>query len=212
MIRRPSAPSPHFLIPERSFNVPRGGHSRSGPPPDPTSFRSGAAGASGGWITLTTPTEPAPAWPLGEPTPAEAALWQELWTRPPASAWPQFHLTTDVAQYVRTSLAFEAGNYANAALGSLVMRMADQLGLTVGGAQRNRWLYPAPPRPERASVTPISGGHRSSRTASPACLPPPVLPPANPDDPRDGSATDSKGRHRSSRERFRQLKPPGEPA
>ncbi len=118
------------------------------------------------WTASTSsssPTEAAPAWPLGTPTEAEAALWADLWTRPPASAWPQFHLTTDVAQYVRTSLAFEAGGYANAALGSLVMRMADQLGLTVGGAQRNRWLYPEPPRTSPASVTAINGGRTTAK-------------------------------------------------
>jgi hypothetical protein len=129
--------------------------------PDPNSFRSAAQGASsGGWVTLTTPTAPAPAWPMGTPTDAEAALWAELWTRPAASVWPRFHLTYDVAVHVRTTLAFEAGGYSNAALGGLVARQADNLGLTVAGAQRNRWLLPEP-KPsssERASITALPGG------------------------------------------------------
>src|SRR5688500_18619286 len=126
--------------------MPSGGHSRSGPAPDPTSFRQGAVDSTG-WTSLTAPTEPAPAWPLGQPTEEEAALWADLWSRPPASVWPRFCLTRDVATYVRTLLAFEKGGHSNAALGALVQRLADQLGLTVGGAARNKWTYPAPQRP-----------------------------------------------------------------
>jgi hypothetical protein len=124
--------------------MPRGGHSRSGPAPDPTSLRSGSGSGTAGWLPMTVPTDPAPAWPFGTPTEAEAAHWEALWTRPPASLWPRFHLGHDVAIYVRTLVAFEAGGHANAALGSLAARQADQLGLTVAGAHRNKWLFPDP--------------------------------------------------------------------
>jgi hypothetical protein len=126
--------------------MPSGGHPRSGPAPDPTSFRSAAIGASGGWTTMALPPETPPAWPLGVPTDAESALWADVWTRPAASLWQTFGLVRDVATYVRTVLAFETGGHSNAALGGLVQRMADQLGLTVAGAARNRWSWPAPPR------------------------------------------------------------------
>ena len=148
--------------------MPSGGHSRSGPPPQPDSFRSGTGTSGNAWIPLTAPTEPAPAWPLGTPTEEEAALWADLWSRPPASVWPRFHLTRDVATYVRTLLAFEHGGHSNAALGALVQRLADQLGLTVAGAHRNRWTYPAPQRTRPASVTPINGGAGRTRTRSSA--------------------------------------------
>ncbi len=118
--------------------MPRGGHARSGPAPDPTSFRSAAA-ASGGWTPITAPPETPPAWPFGTPTEAEAAVWAELHTRPTSSLWERFGLTRDAATYTRTLLAFEDGGYANAALGGLVARQADNLGLTVAGAARNRW-------------------------------------------------------------------------
>jgi hypothetical protein len=140
--------------------MPSGGHARSGPPPDPTSLRSGAAGASGGWTRMTTPPDTPPAWPLGTPTDAEAAVWADLWTRPASSLWERFGLVRDAATYVRTVLAFEAGGHGNAALGGLVQRMADQLGLTVAGAARNRWTWPTATATS-ASVTPIR--HTSSR-------------------------------------------------
>ncbi len=123
--------------------MPRGGHSRSGPAPDPTSLRSAASGASGGWTRMTTPPETPPAWPFGEPTEAEAAEWAALWTRPAASLWEQFSLTRDAAIHVRTSLAFAAGNYSNAALGGLVARQAEALGLTPTGAAGYKWRWPA---------------------------------------------------------------------
>ena len=141
--------------------MPRGGHSRSGPAPDPNSLRQGASVGSG-WLPMTVPTEPAPAWPFGEPTEAEAAHWAALWTRPPASVWPRFHLTHDVAIYVRTLVAFEAGGHANAALGSLAARQADQLGLTVAGAHRNKWSWPAPTAGKPATVTALPGARSTS--------------------------------------------------
>jgi hypothetical protein len=139
--------------------MPSGGHSRSGPAPDPTSLRSAASGSSGGWARMTEPPETPPAWPLGTPTDAEAALWADVWRRPAASLWERFGLARDAATYTRTVLAFETGGHANAALGGLVQRMADQLGLTVAGAARNRWSWPAPAAgtPSRAAVVPLSG-------------------------------------------------------
>ena len=142
--------------------MPRGGHSRSGPPPQPDSFRSGTGTNGNAWIPLTVPTEPTPAWPLGTPTEQEAALWADLWSRPPASVWPRFHLTRDVATYVRTLLAFEHGGHSNAALGALVLRLADQLGLTVSGAHPTKWTYPDPQRTRPASVTALPGGRGRS--------------------------------------------------
>ncbi len=112
---------------------------------------------------MTTPPESPPAWPLGTPTEAEAAEWSALWSRPAASLWEQFGLVHDAAVYVRTSLAFAASGYGNAALGGLVARQADNLGLTVAGAARNRWSWPASttagPR-NGATLVPIHGGRQ----------------------------------------------------
>lgn len=141
--------------------MPSGGHSRSGPAPDPTSFRSAAAGSSGGWTRMETPPDTPPAWPMGTPTEAESAEWASLWTRPAASLWERFGLVNDVAVHVRTLIAFAANGYANAALGGLVARQADNLGITVAGAARNRWSWPtttAAGPPNRAALIPITGG------------------------------------------------------
>lgn len=156
--------------------MPSGGHSRSGPAPDPTSLRSAAAGSAGGWTAMTDPPATAPAWPLGTPTPAEAAAWSDLWTtRPAASLWDRYGLARDAALYVRTLLAFEMSAHSNAALGGLAQRMADQLGLTVAGAARNRWTFPSPAR-AGLTVLPDAGRpsarerlaqHTATRTATP---------------------------------------------
>lgn len=146
--------------------MPSGGHARSGPAPDPTSFRAAAAGSFGGWTRMETPPDMPPAWPLGTPTKAEAAEWASLWSRPAASLWERFGLVTDAAVYVRTCLAFAASDYANAALGGLAQRMADNLGLTIVGAARNRWSWsPGAPSgpPNRATLVPIHGGSGRSR-------------------------------------------------
>jgi hypothetical protein len=68
---------------------------------------------------MTEPPETPPAWPFGTPTDAEAALWADVWSRPPASLWERFGLARDVATYVRTALGFEREGHTNAALGGL---------------------------------------------------------------------------------------------
>jgi hypothetical protein len=86
--------------------------------------------------------------------------------RHPASVWPRFFLTRDVATYVRTLLAFEHGGHSNAALGALAQRLADQLGLTVADAHRNRWTYPDPARTRPATVHALPGGRGRPRSSA----------------------------------------------
>ncbi len=142
--------------------MPSGGHPRSGPPPDPSSFRSAAAGSSGVLTPMTTPPKTPPAWPSGAPTSDEAVAWADIWARPAASLWERFGLVHDAAVHVRTLLAFAAGGYTNAALGGLVARQADNLGLTVAGAARNRWSWPAETTGNRATLVPLHGRQRPS--------------------------------------------------
>lgn len=175
--------------------MPSGGHSRSGPAPDPTSLRSGAAGSSGGWTRMTAPPEMPPAWPLGTPTDAEAALWADLFTRPASSLWERFGLIHEAATHVKTLLAFADGGHSNAALGGLVARQAESLGLTITGAARNRWTWPAPGH--ATATTPQTSPRPSARRrfGSPAV-------PAS-----DGSARDADGSVIPARERFRRTAP-----
>jgi hypothetical protein len=130
--------------------MPRGGHARSGPPQDPNALRRGDHAADG-FIRLTHPTDPPPAWPLGDsPSDREMDIWRDLWQRPQATVWPRHGLTREVAAYARTLAIFE--EKPNAALGALVRGFRDDLGLTIAGAARNRWLLPAVTT-DRAEVT-----------------------------------------------------------
>ncbi len=138
-----------------------GGHARSGPPRDPNALSRPGTPAQNGWTQLTNPTEHAPAWPLLDPaTPAEAAIWRDLWSRPQSTAWPKFNLIREVAVYARCLAEFEAPGKTNAALGGLVRKQADDLGLTIVGAERNRWLMPK--QQVAASVTALPGGRTRS--------------------------------------------------
>ncbi|MGY1751552.1 hypothetical protein [Blastococcus sp. SYSU D01042] len=143
-----------------------GGHARSGPAPDPLALHRGDQ-AGQGWLRLTTPTDPPPPWPLGdEPSDQEAAIWNDLWRRPQATAWPVFNLTREVGAYARALALFETKPHA--AMGTLIRRMGDDLGLTLAGAARNRWLLPRAGEAATPSARPRAGtvrpsGHRSAR-------------------------------------------------
>lgn len=57
-------------------------------------------------LPASGPGRRAPTWPLGEPNPAELALWRDLWGRPIAAAWhAQRTAPVIVARYVRVVLA-----------------------------------------------------------------------------------------------------------
>jgi hypothetical protein len=57
-------------------------------------------------LPASGPGRRAPNWPLGEATPAETALWRDLWSRPIAAAWHSQRIAPIViARYVRTVLA-----------------------------------------------------------------------------------------------------------
>ncbi|TFV66088.1 UNVERIFIED_ORG: hypothetical protein E4P37_07920 [Bacillus sp. AZ43] len=153
-----------------------GGHARSGPAPDPYALHRGDK-AGQGWTRLTDPTGPPPNWPLGDQSEREAAIWQDLWSRPQATAWPRYNLVREVAAYSRALALFEEKPHA--ALGTLLRRLADDLGLTIPGAARNRWLLPDENAPAGAPATvtrirrgATATGHRSSRERFPRFAPP----------------------------------------
>lgn len=145
--------------------MPRGGHANSGPPPDPMSDRSFRRRAAGealavGWIVLpiTGRTEPAPVWPLIEPSARELQLWASLWARPQATEWERLGQHFEVALYVRRLAEVERPD-SSAALGSLLIRLGEALGLTIPGLQARRWQIGAT-RAELASVTPLPNDPR----------------------------------------------------
>jgi hypothetical protein len=124
--------------------VAKGGHARSGPPPDPNALRRSRSDDAE-WTTLPAEgrTDPAPAWPLSRATPAERKLWVRLWTLPQAIEWERRQQDDEVALYCRRFIeAQKPGSAVN--LSTLVRQMRDSLGLTTPGMRSNRWLIGAP--------------------------------------------------------------------
>lgn len=139
----------------------KGGHARSGPPPDPNALR--RERDKGEWTLLPAAGRPGdpPVWPLAGHTEREAILWGDLWRKPQALMWERYGQEIEVALYVRNLAQVERpGSPIN--LGTLVRQQSDSLGLTTPGLRANRWrivaavpaeAVPAPSRakPERPS-------------------------------------------------------------
>lgn len=82
--------------------VSGGARSRSGPAPDPMALRR-ARKDDAGWTTLDSAGrgEPAPSWPLVEPSERELELWESWWAEPVAVLWERAHAHHYVAFTVR---------------------------------------------------------------------------------------------------------------
>lgn len=78
---------------------------------------------------------PVPEWPLTNPKDAELELWVELWARPEALVWEQYHLARQVGMYVRTLLRSQAPG-ATKAMGKVAHSMAVSLLLTPTSLRR----------------------------------------------------------------------------
>lgn len=124
--------------------MPRGGaRNRSGPQPDENSLKS----AKIGYVLTALPAEgyggEAPDFPLDNPTDRELEVWRSAWTTPQACAWiSQAWRHRTVGLWVRWSVRMEDPE-AGAALGAVVVRLADQIGLTPAGLKENGWKIAA---------------------------------------------------------------------
>ena len=146
--------------------MPKGGHARSGPAKDPNSGRSDRAGYSLTALPFEGYAGEAPDFPLPLPTERELEVWADVWTYPQACAWiSRPRHWRHVAMYVRWSVRMEA-EYASAALGNVVMRYADDAGISEAGLKFHGWAIAAPvesnddatapdPADDGASVTSI---------------------------------------------------------
>jgi hypothetical protein len=84
-----------------------------------------------------------PAFPLPKVTRRESQVWAEVWKTPQAVAWAgEPWRWRTVGQYVRWSVRMEEPD-ASASLGAVVMRLADQIGLTPAGLRENGWKIAA---------------------------------------------------------------------
>ncbi|MDX3507355.1 hypothetical protein PV755_00200 [Streptomyces caniscabiei] len=143
--------------------MPKGGaRVVSGPPPDPRSLRQSRPTNAAGWTTLPAEGRPGPApeWPLVSQTEREAALWEDLWSRPQAVAWEGLDQRYEVAMFVRKLAEAELPK-ASVELQKVVRQYLDSLGLSVQGMLRNRWKI-APAVEEEEPVTPVEAPRRPS--------------------------------------------------
>lgn len=131
-----------------------GARNRSGPQPEEDSRTSERRGYS---LTALPPAGydgEAPEFPLPDASARELEVWAQVWTTPQACAWslePWRHRT--VAMWVRWSVRMEADD-ASAALGNVVVRFADQIGLTPAGLKENGWKIADPPKVEAEDTPP----------------------------------------------------------
>jgi hypothetical protein len=126
--------------------MPSGGaRARSGPAPDPNSYRS----MDKDWVELPADgfAGQIPDFPLPDALSLEVDLWAELWQKPQAAAWDSLGLKFQVAAYVRTYLKATALDAVNG-WSTVMLRMEAELGLNVPGMRANGW------RISDASVSP----------------------------------------------------------
>ena len=115
-----------------------GARLRSGPAPDPGSFRSGAKD----WVTLPVEgfTGELPDFPLSGALVAELDLWVELWRKPQAVMWDKLGMKYQLAAYVRAFLeSVESG--AVSGLKTAVLRMEGELGISLPGMTSFHWKF-----------------------------------------------------------------------
>lgn len=126
-----------------------GARVRSGPPRDPGAIRRNRPSDRSGFVHLPPAGregEP-PAWPLSRPTKFEREMWAAEWTRPQAVMWEAMGLAMQVAMYVRTMRYATTLPKAAATHMKTAKSLMDDLGLTVGGLAKNRWIIAPPAAP-----------------------------------------------------------------
>jgi hypothetical protein len=118
-----------------------GARARGGLPPDPNALRRERPSDQATWTHL--PAEgrqgPAPKFPLSDISRRERILWTREWQRPQAVEWERLGMVEQVALYVRALATAEQPD-ASAPERSLVVRLMDVIGLSVGGLRMNRWI------------------------------------------------------------------------
>jgi hypothetical protein len=116
-----------------------------GPAPKPEEQRRNRSRPAGGaerWLPVGGRSGPAPVWPFGSQTKAQAELWSELWATPHAVAWEELGWVRTVARYCRLVLEAEKRDAKVTLLGE-VRQMEDRLGLSPMAMLRLRWRIDA---------------------------------------------------------------------
>lgn len=142
--------------------MPKGGaRSRSGPPPDPNALRRSRA-TDPAWTKIPAAGrgEPAPDWPLVEPSPRELELWEAWWAEPVAKIWEETSSAIYVAFAVRMFAEAEQPKARTEDRKSLNQMMAN-LYLTPDSQLRARILI-VPDEDDAAHVAPEPGASVTS--------------------------------------------------
>lgn len=107
--------------------MPRGGHARSGPAPDPNALRRSRSNDPA-WTKIPANIREgveAPEWPLVEPSDRELELWRSWWSLPVAAMWEESHALEYVAFTVRMFAEAEQPKARTEDRKSLRQMMAD---------------------------------------------------------------------------------------
>src|SRR5690606_16164860 len=138
-----------------------GARARSGPAPTSMDRSHKAKADTQGWVTLPPDGRdgPLPPWPLTSPSDREMELWERLWEKPQAIMWERLSQDFEVASYVRL-LARDESPRSSAIIWGQVKQLAESLGLSVSGMQRNRWTIAegqdAEPADVPSAVSPVA--------------------------------------------------------
>lgn len=118
-----------------------------GPPPkDPSQRRRRSPKPGFEQLPPEGRVAPAPEWPFGEPSAAEAAKWEELWRLPQAIKWEQMHCEDIVALYVRTLV--QAVVSLDDKLMTQCRQLDRNLGLSPKAMRDLQWEVGTPREPE----------------------------------------------------------------
>lgn len=121
-----------------------GARARSGPAPDPDSYRS----LKRDWVELPAVWDgPVPEWPLlSLASEAEAELWVSMWCKPQAKMWAAFGVELQVAAWVRVFLeSVEPG--ASGALKTVARQLDNELGISIAPMLALGWRIVDSPSP-----------------------------------------------------------------
>lgn len=133
--------------------VSGGARVRSGPAPDPDSYRS----LKRDWVDLPVVWDgPVPEWPLPSPaSDVELELWSSMWAKPQAKMWAAFGVELQVAAYVRVFLeSVEPG--ATSALKTTARQLDNELGISIAPMLALGWRI----------VDPSASAQPSSKSAA----------------------------------------------
>lgn len=169
--------------------MPKGGHARSGPAPDPTSARSDQRGLKFTALPAEGYRGDFPEWPLprrrvmvwevdgkaryqvedgaasARVAEREASMWEWAWRTPQAAAWAkpsESWRLHSIAMWVRTYVVCESAEATAADKGSL-HRFADDIGLTPAGLRVNGWAIAHDEVAERAAEKDAPPARKSAR-------------------------------------------------